>query len=156
MAYTLFHSSNNIQSRHGTNHWLPFTEQEVQAKEKFDSHFMTDFIGGKLSHEKDPSYMLGEDQVGTTPLTFSPRAKEVFEAGRALWIYYHSKKHKNVNASLYDIREHFQGRNQRGKMNNKSLDKEYMYLIKTLREKLKILGDEKIVSKVYEYGFLKK
>ena len=31
------------------NHWIPFTEQEVNAKEKFDSNFMTDFIKGKAT-----------------------------------------------------------------------------------------------------------
>jgi hypothetical protein len=59
-----------------------------------------------------------------------------------------------VNASLYDIREYFQGRNEQGKMNNKSADETYMLLIGHLREKLKQLA-EKIEPKVYEYGFLK-
>jgi hypothetical protein len=60
----------------------------------------------------------------------------------------------NVFSSLYDIREHFQGRIDKGKMNNKSEDTHYMELIGTLRAKLKILAD-KIAPKVYEYGFLK-
>jgi hypothetical protein len=59
-----------------------------------------------------------------------------------------------VNASLYDIREHFQGRNDKGKMNNKSDDETYNALIAELRSALKILA-EKIEPKVYEYGFLK-
>jgi hypothetical protein len=59
-----------------------------------------------------------------------------------------------VNASLYDIREHFQGRNASGKMNNKSEDAHYMQLIGDLRDKLKLLA-KKIEPKVYEYGFLK-
>jgi hypothetical protein len=58
-----------------------------------------------------------------------------------------------VNASLYDIREHFQGRNEKGKMNNKSADETYNRLIGVLREKLKILA-KKLEPKVYEYGFL--
>ena len=101
-------------------------------------------------------------QSRTTPLEFSPEALEVFEAGRKLWRYYHKcikiKNMKNesasVNASLYDIREYFQGRNDKGKMNNKSDDAEYMELIKNLRESLKLLA-KKIEPKVYEYGFLK-
>ena len=60
----------------------------------------------------------------------------------------------NVNASLYDIREYFQGRNEAGKMNNKSTDETYMKLISELRDSLKILA-KKIEPKVYEYGFLK-
>jgi len=60
----------------------------------------------------------------------------------------------NVNASLYDIREHFQGRNEKGKMKNKSDDETYMRLIAELRSALKILA-KKIEPKVHEYGFLK-
>ena len=60
----------------------------------------------------------------------------------------------NVNASLYDIREFFQGRNEAGKMNNKSTDKTYSKLIANLRASLKALAN-KIAPKVYEYGFLK-
>ncbi|HBJ76727.1 MAG TPA: nucleoside 5-triphosphatase RdgB (dHAPTP, dITP,XTP-specific), partial [Porphyromonadaceae bacterium] len=59
-----------------------------------------------------------------------------------------------VNASFYDIKEYFQGRNEKGKMNSKSEDSHYMELIKTLRESIKTLGD-KIAKKVYQYGFLK-
>ena len=94
-------------------------------------------------------------------LQFSEKATHVFNAGRELWQYYHSQPvctrneaNYNVNASLYDIREHFQGRNDKGKMNNKSQNETYMILIKTLRESLKILA-KKIEPKVYEYGFLK-
>jgi hypothetical protein len=60
----------------------------------------------------------------------------------------------NPNASLYDIREYFQGRNEAGKMNNKSKDEHYNQLIASLRESLKTLA-KKIEPKVYEYGFLK-
>jgi hypothetical protein len=87
-------------------------------------------------------------------LVFSLEATAVFDAGRELWKYYHSFKAINVNASLYDIREHFQGRNEKGKMNNKSEDQTYMQLITELRAKLKHLAN-KIAPKVYEYGFLK-
>lgn len=82
------------------------------------------------------------------------KATNVFNAGRELWKYYHNQPNVNVNASLYDIREHFQGRNDKGKMNNKSQDETYMKLIGNLRDSLKILA-KKIEPKVYEYGFLK-
>lgn len=90
----------------------------------------------------------------STKLQFSEEAKLVFDAGKSLWKYYHSQPNVNVNASLYDIREHFQGRNEKGKMNNKSDDEIYMKLIAELRSALKILA-KKIEPKVYEYGFLK-
>ena len=60
----------------------------------------------------------------------------------------------NVNASLYDITEYFQGRNDAGRMNSKSDDTTYMALIGDLRSKLSLLADA-IKPKVYEYGFLK-
>jgi len=60
-----------------------------------------------------------------------------------------------VNASLYDIREYFQGRNDKGTMNNKSDDEKYNELVENLRIALKVLA-KKIEPKVYEYGFLKK
>ena len=160
LTFTLF--SNNIQSKYGTNHWIPFTEQEVNAREKFESIFMTDFIKGKPKPPSKSSItipMLFEPETpfgrkNNTPLVFSAEAKAVFDAGRELWIYYHQQPNCNVNASLYDIREHFQGRNETGKMNNKSSDETYMCLIGDLREKLIQLAD-KIEPKVYEYEFLK-
>ncbi len=56
--------------------------------------------------------------------------------------------------SLYDIREYFQGRNDKSRMNSKSNDARYMELISELRSQLAVLAD-KIKPKVYEYGFLK-
>ena len=158
LAFTLF--SNNIQSKFGTNHWIPFTENEVDAREKFDSNFMTNFIKGKPKPPSKSFYSLSilfepEVEYGQTPLEFSTEATAVFNVGRELWKYYHKQPDCNVNASLYDIREHFQGRNDKGKMNNKSTDETYSALIGNLREKLKELSDI-IEPKVYEYGFLKR
>jgi len=156
LAYTLF--KNNIQSQFGTNHWIPFTESEINARDKFASNFMTKFIQGKLKPETSKQMALeGHDlplKTRTTPLKFSPEAKAVFKAGRELWTYYHLQENCHVNASLYDIRAHFQGRNDKGKMNNKSNDEMYMNLIKTLRENIKQL-QTKIAPKVFEHGFLK-
>jgi hypothetical protein len=164
LAFTLFHGQNRISSQEGTNHWIPFTEQEVNARTKFESNFMTQFIKGKLKPNGNGD-LLNPEKVRTTPLEFSPEAQAVFEAGRKLWTYYHSQDFKtlqydeksnyNPNASLYDIREHFQGRNEKGKMNHKSSDETYTQLIADLRDKLRLLA-EKIEPKVYEYGFLRK
>ena len=98
--------------------------------------------------------MFSSKENRTAPLEFSEEAKEVFDSGRELWKYYHSQPNCNVNASYYDIREYFQGRDNRGRMNNKSDDETYMELIRDLREKLIHLA-KKIEPKVYEYGFLK-
>jgi hypothetical protein len=153
-TYTLF--KNNIQSKFGTNNWIPFTEYEVGSREKFDSDFMTKFIQGKLKPDVVQEDLFGTKEMSnrTTALEFSVEAKAVFNAGRVLWRYYHKQPNSNVNASLYDIREFFQGRNDSGKMNNKSDDEIFMNMISNLRYTLKQL-ESKIEPKVYEYGFLK-
>jgi len=163
LAFTLFHNQNKISSKDGTNHWIPFTEYEVDAKEKFSSNFMSNFIKGKLKPNGNGT-LYEPEKVRTTPLEFSPEAKALFDAGRELWKYYHNQEFPtfylaetsyNPDASLYDIKEHFQCRNEKGKMNNKSADETYNSLISNLREKLKQLAS-KIEPKVYEYRFLKK
>jgi len=151
LAYTFFNT--HIQTKFGVNNWIPFTEQEVNSKEKFESNFMSKFISGKLDPENS-NELFGKHSHRSTPLIFSPEANEVMNAARELYKYYHQQPNCNVNASLYDIREHFQGRNHSGKMNNKSDDETYMKLISDLREKLRQLAD-KIKPKVYEYEFLK-
>ncbi|SFE43610.1 hypothetical protein [Thermoflexibacter ruber] len=141
MAFTLFHSQNRISCKEGTDHWIPFTEAEVNARERFDSNFMVKFIQGKLKPNGNGT-LYEPTKVRTAPLTFSDEAQTVFEAGRALWKYYHSKPNIKVNASLYDIKEYFQGRNEKGKMNNRSQDETYNKLIADLRDKLDSLAQK--------------
>ena len=155
LAYTLFHGQNRISSKEGTNHWIPFSESEVDAKERFESHFMKDFIDGKIKEEKLSGTVntLEKSFIPQSPLEFSKEAEEVFKAGLALWKYYHKQKDCDVNASLYDIKEYFQGRNAKSTMNKTSTDEHYTMLMRHLRERLDTLA-EKIQIKVYEYGFL--
>lgn len=154
LAFTLFHTQNKITSKEGINHWIPFTEDEVNARDKFDSHFMTDFIQGKIK-TNDENTIFANSEKQNTPLIFSNEAKAVFDAGRELWRYYHSQPNSNPNASYYDIREYFQGRDEKGKMKNKSDDKNYMELLSNLKVAIAVLA-KKIEQKVYEYGFLMK
>ena len=155
LAFTLFHSQNKISSKEGTNHWIPFTELEVNSREKFDSNFMTKFINGKIEIEKKSDIYNKATRTKTKKLLFSAEAKAVFNAGRELWYYYHAQPNCNVNASLYDIKAYFQGRNAKGRMNSKSSDTTYTELLTALKANLKILS--KIIEpKIYEYGFLKK
>ena len=171
LAFALFHGQNRITSSEGTNHWIPFTENEINAKEKFASNFMTDFINGKLKPEQPSENTLFENEnsgalYNNQPKEFSEEATAVFDAGRELWKYYHAQKFPssggvsegrggyNVNASLYDIREYFQGRNEKGRMNSRSDDETYTELLSELRSNLKILADA-IKPKNYEYEFLK-
>lgn len=183
LAYALFHGQNRISAVGGlANHWIPFTELEVDAKEEFASHFMSDFIKGKLGsaglgsqlhlQSSSPTQQLlfsdfaaegGSDyrlQVydGSVAIVFSEAAEAVFASGRALWRYYHEQAGVDANASFYDIRRYFQGvsvsASGKERMNNDSKDEKYNLLIKDLREKMKALAG-RIESKVYAYGFLK-
>ena len=100
LAFTLFHGQNRITSEEGINHWIPFSEAEVEAKDSFESHFMKDFIDGKIK-PKETKELLTERR-SPKPIKFSKEAKDIFEAGRELWKYYHKHDLININASYYD------------------------------------------------------
>lgn len=173
LIFTLFSNSNNIQSQHGTNHWIPFCEEEVGAQDNFESHFMHDFIMGKVKEEKPLQKETMQDLFAeqdsqttddssftpTEPLEFSQEAHAVLDAGRELWRYYHKQAGANPNASYYDIKMHFQGtkttKSGKVQMNSTSKDATYNTLIANLRQAMKGLAAH-IEPKIYEYGFLKK
>ena len=180
LTFTLFHGHNRISAEEGINHWIPFSEAEVGAKNNFESHFMKDFIDGKIkpketkepnnngqlpivsSHGNEhargynPLLLEAKSFIPTKPIKFSKEAKDIFEVGGELWKYYHKHDLININASYYDIRKFFQGVDSKsGRMNNKSIDETYNKLIGNLRERMKILA-KKIEPKIYEFGFLKK
>ena len=178
--FTLFHGQNRISSEHGVNHWIPFTEEEVDAKDNFKSHFMNDFLRGRITppqrtpeeqqaYEADArNYHDGDifetvvtaTQVidGTQPVQLSPQAQAVMDAGRALWRYYHRQPDALPDASFYDIRLHFQGTRTlasgRTQMNTESSDPEYTRLVAALRQRVRALAAQ-IRPKVYAYGFLR-
>lgn len=149
--YTLF--KNNIQSKFGKNKWIPFSEIEVDANNNFEDKFMKNFIDGKIKIQT-PIDLFSTDSERTMPLAFSLQAFNVLNIAKELWKYYFKQNNVNTNASLYDIREYFQGRDDKGKMKNKSDDIEYTKIIGKLRGALKCL-EEKIEPKIYKYGFLK-
>lgn len=173
LIFTLFSNSNNIQSQYGTNHWIPFCEEEVGAQDNFESHFMHDFIMGKVKEEKPQQKETMQDLFAeqdsqttddcsftpTEPLEFSQEAHAVLDAGRELWRYYHKQAGANPNASYYDIKMHFQGtkttKSGKVQMNSTSEDATYNTLIANLRQAMKGLAAH-IEPKIYEYGFLKK
>lgn len=161
LIYTLFHGQNRISCKQGVNHWIPFSEMEVGSKSLFDSHFMKDFLDGKITTidnaQLDNDLFADTATVGTrraTSLQYSDESKSVLKRGLDLWKYYHTMEEANPNASLYDIKEFFQGRNDKGKMNATSEDPVYTDLLTKLKNSLRLLGEE-IKPKVYEYGFLK-
>ncbi|HEC1874716.1 TPA: hypothetical protein R1803_001346 [Campylobacter jejuni] len=154
LAFMLFHGQNKISSKEGINHFIPFSEKELGiTKEAFKSDFMYKFIKGKIKDENS----LFDDEL--TKIEFSPQANELLKAGKELFKYYHThSEDKNylVNASLYDIKEFFQGRDEKGKMNrpSKAKNEHYKALLSDLNEALNVLA-KKLEPKIYEYGFLK-
>lgn len=162
ICYALFHGQNKVSSEYGTNHWIPFSEAELDSPNSFESNFMYNFLIGRQEIVKDAN-LFESQQIQKQVIHFTPTAQAVFDAGREIWYYYihindnnkalFGGKTINVNASFYDIRKYFQGVDEKGKMNSDSPDEEYMRLIKDLREKQKVLAKQ-IEEKVYKYGFL--
>ena len=103
IIFTVLHHQNRLRSRDGVNHVIPFTAREVDAKDNFRSTRLSDFLKNR---------------------ELSKEAQNVFEAGKSLWKYYHkigkSDKKAPIDASLYEIREYFKGRDQEtGRMKTK-------------------------------------
>ncbi|MCR2054397.1 hypothetical protein CHLV4139_02655 [Campylobacter helveticus] len=136
LIFMLFHGKNRITNKEGINHFIPFSEEELNAAEAFESHFMLEFIQGKIKIPKDeqdeekkkgnlfPNKELKPTKplpnfTPTKPLIFSDEAKEVLQAGKEIFKHYHEQtrdsKDYNPNAALYDIKAHFQGFNDKGK-----------------------------------------
>ncbi|WP_181229328.1 hypothetical protein [Helicobacter pylori] len=158
LVFMLFHTQNRITTTQGTNHFIPFNEDEVKSKERYSSHALLDFLKGGIKEEGDSLFL--NDKKENKPLEFSLCASRVFDAGREIYRYYHTQastnRHYNANVSLYDIKEFFQGRNAQGKLNlpAKAKDEHYKQLYANLQDALKDLAKE-IQPKVYEYGFLR-
>lgn len=141
IVYSLFHKSNNVKNMNNfTNHFIPFTPEQMGIDKDIKSRFMVNFLTNfKTQHEQEK---------------FSDEAELVLEKALNLYKYYHQQKNVDANASLYDIRGYFQGF-KNDKMNSKSNDKTYNNLISELRQAQESLALV-IQPKVYEYGFLEK
>ncbi|NHA19811.1 nucleoside 5-triphosphatase RdgB (dHAPTP, dITP,XTP-specific) [Helicobacter pylori] len=160
LAFMLFHTQNRITATQGTNHFIPFSEDEVDSKERYLSHALLDFLKGEIKEPKESDSLFLSAKKENKPLKFSPNASKVFDAGKEIYRYYHKQDFThtpyNANASLYDIKEFFQGRNKQGRLNSptKAKDGYYKQLYDNLKDALKDLAKE-IQPKVYEYGFLR-
>ncbi|GHQ92807.1 hypothetical protein [Helicobacter pylori] len=158
LTFMLFHTQNRITTTQGTNHFIPFSETEVESQERYSSHALLDFLKGGIKEKGDSLFLNAKKE--NKPLEFSQSASRVFDAGREIYRHYHTQdftnRHYNANASLYDIKEFFQGRNAQGKLNPpvKAKDTYYKQLYANLQDALKDLAKE-IQPKVYEYGFLR-
>lgn len=154
VIFTLFHSQNKISAEEGENHWIPFREAEVGARAKYRSEFMVRFLEGK-EVERGGSLCSEEKGAFQVLVHLSAEARAVYEAGKALWRHYHSQPDAKPDASLYDIRAYFQGRDAQGKVKPTSEDNTYRRLNQTLKEALETLA-QKIAEKAYAYGFLRR
>lgn len=145
LAWMLFNGSNLTASANDlewqgkkwsiVNHFIPFTESEVGAPERFESDFMVRYLRGK---------------------TLSPEARAVLNAGEALWAAYytHTDPHtvrdelklNRVDVGWYQIRNALKRRNESGDVPPVSFA-EFEKAYKTLTEKLH--------PQVYSLGFLK-
>jgi hypothetical protein len=117
------------------NHFIPFTEEQVNAPDRFESEFMVKYLADKK---------------------LSSEAKAVLDAGRKLWQAYFAQtdvhsvrdelKLNRPDVGWYQVRKALQKRNESGdniEVDFKPFEKTY----KTLSEKLQ--------PQVYELGFLK-
>ncbi len=169
LAFCLFHNQNRIMNFDNTkkygkfveiNHFIPFDEDEVESKERYSSHALLDFLKVKLQEQTQNNNLFNSSKKERKPLEFSETALSVLNAGREIYRYYHAQDFTNydynTNASLYDIKEFFQGRNAQGKLNPpvKAKDTYYKQLYVNLQDALKDLAKD-LQPKVYEYGFLR-
>lgn len=117
------------------NHFIPFTESEVNSPDRFESDFMVNY----LSHKE-----------------FSPEAQKVLNEGKRLWIKYFKQKDNHTikeeyklnrtDVGWYQIRNALKARNTNGEgIPTSFISFENSY--KDLSDKLRPM--------VYELGFLK-
>ena len=123
------------------NHFIPFTEAEVNAPSRFESDFMVQYLAGKK---------------------LSPEAKAVMKAGRELWSAFFtstdgravtdvyslrdSLKLNRPDVGWYQVRKALEARNASGDFIPVSFDP-----FKTAYEALTL----KLRPQVFELGFLK-
>ncbi len=132
------------------NHFIPFTEAEVNAPERFESDFMVQYLA-RLSSAGG-----GGSAKGGIGGGLSTEAQAVLDEGRKLWQAYFAEtdvrsvrdelKLNRADVGWYQIRKALQARNASGDfipVNFKPFEEAY----KALTEKLQPM--------VYELGFLK-
>ncbi len=127
------------------NHFIPFTEAEVNAPERFESDFMVQYL----------SNLTGFGNLSGLA-ALSKEAKLVFDEGKKLWQAYFANtdvrsvrdelKLNRADVGWYQIRKALQARNASGDFAPVSF-KPFEEAYKTLSEKLQ--------PQVYELGFLR-
>lgn len=127
------------------NHFIPFTEQEVNAPDRFESDFMVRYIANLEGFGNLRGFA-----------ALSPEAQAVMTEGKKLWQAYFAHtdvrtvrdelKLNRADVGWYQIRKALQARNKSGDFPPVSFDA-FENAYKALTEKLQPM--------VYELGFLK-
>ena len=153
------------------NHFIPYTEAEVNAPGRFESDFMVQYLADLQAKAIETVDLVGwaddrkpngcdSDCVGlrtsAQPTAISPEAQAVLDAGRILWqAYFAHTDARSVREELklnrpdvgwYQIRNALKARNASGDyvpVDFSAFEAAY----KTLSDKLR--------PQVYEYGFLR-
>jgi hypothetical protein len=125
------------------NHFIPFTEEEVGANERFESDFMVRYLA--------ETYKVSKNLIGLTT-----EAQAVMQEGKKLWQAYFSAtdvrtvrdelKLNRADVGWYQIRKAIQARNASGDT--------AVVSFKPFEEAYKSLS-EKLQPMVYSLGFLK-
>ena len=160
LVWMLFNGSNltasadnlewNGQKWSIVNHFIPFTETEVGASDRFESDFMVQYMQARR-HSEQPSVILSDSEE-----SFSPEAQKVLEEGKKIWQKYfetefnHEIRDKfklnRADVGWYQIRQAIKAYNEQGENIPISFDS-FESAYNELTEKLR--------PQVYEYGFLK-
>lgn len=126
-----------------TNHFIPYTEDEVNAPDRFESDFMVRYI------EKQP-HLSGTDSP------FSPEARAVLEEGKKLWRAYFSATDERTVRDKYKLNRSDAGWYQiRGALKSRSESGDFPPVSFTAFETAYRTLTEKLRPLVFKYGFLR-
>ena len=126
-----------------TNHFIPYTEDEVNAPDRFESDFMVRYI------EKQP-HLSGTDSP------FSPEARAVLEEGKKLWRAYFSATDERAVRDKYKLNRSDAGWYQiRGALKSRSESGDFPPVSFTAFETAYRTLTEKLRPLVYKYSFLR-
>ena len=141
LIWMLFNGSNLSAGANGlewqdkkwslVNHFVPFTEAEVGAAARFESHFMSDYLAARKA-------------------SLSPEAQAVLGAGRALWQRYHASsfekkirdefKLNRADVGWYQIRKALEANAEYEPVDFSALKAAYEALSQKLRPQVFSLG----------------
>ena len=126
-----------------TNHFIPYTEDEVNAPDRFESDFMVRYIE-KLPH------------LSGTDSPFSCEARAVLEEGKKLWRAYFSATDERTVRDKYKLNRSDAGWYQiRGALKSRSESGDFPPVSFTAFENSYRTLTEKLRPQVYKYGFLR-